>query len=45
MKAIVQDVYGWAGVLKLRDIARPSIGDGEVLVRVRAASVIRGCGT
>ena len=42
MKAIVQDVYGSAGVLKLRDIARPSIGDGEVLVRVRAAGVDPG---
>ena len=42
MKAIVQDVYGSASVLKLRDIARPSIGDGEVLVRVRAAGVDPG---
>ena len=42
MKAIVQDVYGSAGVLKLRDIARPSIGEGEVLVRVRAAGVDPG---
>ena len=42
MKAIVQDVYGSAGVLKLRDIARPSIGEEEVLVRVRAAGVDPG---
>lgn len=42
MKAIVQDVYGSAGVLKLRDIARPPIGDGEVLVRVRAAGMDPG---
>jgi NADPH:quinone reductase-like Zn-dependent oxidoreductase len=42
MKAIVQDVYGSAAVLRLRDIARPSIGDGEVLVRVRAAGVDPG---
>ena len=42
MKAIVQDVYGSAGVLKLREIGRPSIGDGEVLVRVRAAGVDPG---
>ena len=42
MKAIVQDVYGPAGVLKLRDIARPSIGEEEVLVRVRAAGVDPG---
>ncbi len=39
MKAIVQDAYGPAGVLKLGDIGRPAIGDGEVLVRVRAAGV------
>jgi NADPH:quinone reductase-like Zn-dependent oxidoreductase len=42
MKAIVQDVYGPADVLKLRDIDRPSIGDREVLVQVRAAGVDPG---
>jgi NADPH:quinone reductase-like Zn-dependent oxidoreductase len=42
MKAIVQDVYGSADVLKLRDIDRPSAGDDEVLVRVRAAGVDPG---
>jgi len=42
MKAIVQDVYGSADVLELRDIERPSIGDDEVLVRVRAAGVDPG---
>ena len=40
MKAIVQDGYGSADVLELRDIERPVAGDDEVLVRVRAA----GCG-
>jgi NADPH:quinone reductase-like Zn-dependent oxidoreductase len=40
MKAIVQDKYGPpADVLKLRDVDPPVAGDGEVLVRVRAASV------
>jgi NADPH:quinone reductase-like Zn-dependent oxidoreductase len=39
MQAIVQDRYGSAEVLEARDIDRPAIGDGEVLVRVRAASV------
>ena len=34
MKAIVQDVYGTADVLALRDIARPVVRDGEVLVSV-----------
>ncbi len=39
MKAIVQDVYGSADVLELRDIDKPVIGDRDVLVRVRAAGV------
>jgi NADPH:quinone reductase-like Zn-dependent oxidoreductase len=39
MKAIVQDRYGSAAVLEARDIDKPEIGAGEVLVRVRAASV------
>jgi NADPH:quinone reductase-like Zn-dependent oxidoreductase len=42
MKAIVQDVYGSADVLELRDINRPPIGDEEVLVQVRAAGVDPG---
>jgi NADPH:quinone reductase-like Zn-dependent oxidoreductase len=39
MKAIVQDRYGSADVLELREIDRPKVKDDEVLVRVRAASV------
>ncbi len=39
MRAIVQDRYGPADVLELREVGRPSVGDGEVLVRVHAASV------
>ncbi|MGQ0838470.1 NAD(P)-dependent alcohol dehydrogenase [Actinokineospora sp.] len=42
MKAIVQDVYGEADVLRLAEIDRPEIGDGEVLLRVHAAGVDRG---
>jgi NADPH:quinone reductase-like Zn-dependent oxidoreductase len=42
MKAIVQDRYGSADVLELRDIDEPKIGDREVLVRVHAAGVDRG---
>ena len=44
MKAIVQDEYGTApeAVLRLADVARPAIGDNEILVHVRAASVDRG---
>ena len=39
MQAIVQDRYGSAEVLELRDIEKPHIGDTDVLVRVRAASI------
>jgi NADPH:quinone reductase-like Zn-dependent oxidoreductase len=39
MKAIVQDRYGSADVLRYREIAKPDVGDDEVLVRVRAAGV------
>jgi 2-desacetyl-2-hydroxyethyl bacteriochlorophyllide A dehydrogenase len=44
MKAVVQDRYGTApeDVLRLADVARPTIGDDEILVRVRAASVDQG---
>jgi NADPH:quinone reductase-like Zn-dependent oxidoreductase len=44
MKAIVQDGYGLAPehVLRLVEAAKPIAGDGDVLVRVRAASVDRG---
>ena len=42
MKAIVQDAYGSADVLELRDIDKPEVGDNEVLVRVHAAGVDRG---
>lgn len=42
MKAIVQDRYGSADVLELRDIERPEVGDDDVLVRVHAAGVDQG---
>ena len=42
VKAIVQDAYGSAEVLHVRDIAVPDIGDGDVLVRVLAAGLDRG---
>jgi NADPH:quinone reductase-like Zn-dependent oxidoreductase len=42
MKAIVQDGYGSEAVLRLQDIDRPIAGDGEVLVRVHAASIHLG---
>jgi NADPH:quinone reductase-like Zn-dependent oxidoreductase len=40
MKAIVQDRYGSADVLRLRSVEDPVTGEDEVLIRVRAA----GCG-
>ncbi|WP_084956793.1 NAD(P)-dependent alcohol dehydrogenase [Thermoactinospora rubra] len=39
MKAWTWDRYGPPDVMELRDLAAPEPGDGEVLVRVRAASV------
>ncbi|SMY12450.1 NADPH:quinone reductase [Brevibacterium jeotgali] len=40
MRAVVQRGYGPpAEVLRVRDVCRPAPGEGEVLVRVRAASV------
>jgi NADPH:quinone reductase-like Zn-dependent oxidoreductase len=40
MKAIVQEKYGEPeAVLKLQDVARPVVKDGEVLVHVHAASI------
>src|SRR5689334_7283235 len=42
MKAIVQEKYGSADVLELRDIDKPVIGDDEVLLRVQAAGVDPG---
>jgi NADPH:quinone reductase-like Zn-dependent oxidoreductase len=42
MKAIVQDVYGNADVLRLADIPKPVPASGEVLLKVRAAGVDQG---
>jgi NADPH:quinone reductase-like Zn-dependent oxidoreductase len=39
VKAIVQERYGAPEVLELREVDTPAVGDDEVLVRVRAASV------
>ena len=41
MKAIVQDVYGSADVLQLREIERPAVGEHDVLFAVEAAGVDR----
>ena len=42
MQAIVHDEYGSADVLRLTRLARPHIGDHEVLLRVHAAGLDRG---
>jgi NADPH:quinone reductase-like Zn-dependent oxidoreductase len=39
MKAIVQTHYGTEETLELQDIDKPTVGDGQVLVRVHAASI------
>ncbi|MFF4623873.1 NAD(P)-dependent alcohol dehydrogenase [Nonomuraea jabiensis] len=42
MKAIRYHSYGPPDVIKLQDVDKPEIGDDDVLVRVRAASVNAG---
>jgi NADPH:quinone reductase-like Zn-dependent oxidoreductase len=42
MRAIVQDGYGTAEVLRLAQLNRPEIADDEALVRVHAAGLDRG---
>jgi NADPH:quinone reductase-like Zn-dependent oxidoreductase len=41
MRAAQRDRYGPPDVVEIRDVERPTPGDGQVLVRVRAASVNR----
>ena len=42
MKAIVQDEYGSPEVLRVGEIDRPKVAEGEVLIRVQAAGVDPG---
>jgi NADPH:quinone reductase-like Zn-dependent oxidoreductase len=42
MQAMVQDRYGSADVMRLREIARPEVGPTDVLVHVHAASIHLG---
>ena len=42
MRAITQDRYGDAEVLRLTNVARPAVRDDQVLVRVHAAGLDRG---
>ena len=39
MKAVVQEKYGPPNVLELREVDQPTVGNDDVLVRVRAASL------
>ena len=41
MKAAIRERYGSPDVVELREVDRPAPGEGEILVRVRAASVNR----
>ena len=42
MRAVVQRTYGSSETLQLAEIARPTVGAGQVLVEVHAAGVDRG---
>jgi NADPH:quinone reductase-like Zn-dependent oxidoreductase len=42
MRAVIQTGYGSADVMELKELERPDPGDGEVLVRVRSASLAAG---
>jgi len=47
METIVQDAYGSDpdAVLRIAEVAKPTVGGDEVRVGVRAASVVAGRGT
>ena len=42
MKAIVQNAYGSSGVLKLKEVDKPTVKENDVLIRVGAAAVNAG---
>lgn len=42
MKAIVQNAYGSPDLLELKEIDKPAVKDGDVLVRVHAAALHAG---
>jgi len=42
MKAAVNENYGPADIIEIRDVPRPEIGDNQVLVQVYAAAVTTG---
>jgi NADPH:quinone reductase-like Zn-dependent oxidoreductase len=42
VRAVIQTGYGPADVMKLKELEKPTPGEGEVLVRVQAASLAAG---
>jgi NADPH:quinone reductase-like Zn-dependent oxidoreductase len=42
MRAVIQTGYGSADVMELKELQRPTPGDGEMLIRVLAASLAAG---
>jgi NADPH:quinone reductase-like Zn-dependent oxidoreductase len=42
MKAVIQTGYGSADVIEMRELEKPTPAEGEVLVRVKAASLAAG---
>lgn len=42
MRAVIQTGYGSADVMELKELEKPAPGGGQVLVRVRAASLAAG---
>lgn len=42
MKAVVREQYGPPEVLQLTEIPKPEVGEKEVLIKIRAATVTRG---
>ena len=42
MRAIIRETYGPPDILRLEDVPVPPLGDGDVLVKVHAASANAG---
>jgi NADPH:quinone reductase-like Zn-dependent oxidoreductase len=42
MRAVTRHEYGDSGVLRVEEVPRPTVGDEQVLIRVRAAGLDRG---
>lgn len=42
MRAVIQNAYGSPDLLRIKEVAKPTIGEGEVLVRVHSAGLNAG---